>query len=228
MNSYIAYYRVSTQKQGQSGLGLSAQKSAIDKFTNNCRDCIVAEYTEVESGKHNDRPELKKAIEEAKKKSCKLLIAKLDRLSRNAAFIFTLRDADVDFVCADVPDANRLTIGILAVLAQDERERISQRTKAALQEAKKRGQKLGTPSNLTQQAIERGRQIRKQNALDNENNKRATALIVSMRRAGQSFYTITKALNDGGFKTSKGGDFQTIQAQRLYTMAVGNKATAQG
>jgi len=131
---YVAYYRVSTKKQGESGLGLEAQRTAVQRFTNNCTNCIVAEFTDIESGKNDDRTQLKQAIEAAKKHEAQLLIAKLDRLSRNAAFIFTLRDSQVDFICADMPNANRVTIGIMAVLAQDERERISQRTKAALHE----------------------------------------------------------------------------------------------
>lgn len=141
---YVAYYRVSTKKQGQSGLGLEAQRSAVEKFTSNYSDDILTEFTDIESGKNDDRPELKKAIEEAKRNNAQLIIAKLDRLSRNAAFIFTLRDSKVDFICADMPTANSVTIGIMAVLAQDERERISQRTKAALFELKKQGKKLGS------------------------------------------------------------------------------------
>jgi DNA invertase Pin-like site-specific DNA recombinase len=216
---YIAYYRVSTQKQGLSGLGLEAQKTAVERFTNKCSDCIVAEFTDIESGKNNYRPELIKAIAEAQRSKATLLIAKLDRLSRNAAFIFTLRDSNTDFVCADMPTANTVTIGIMAVLAQDERERISQRTKAALSELKKRGVQLGCPENLTNNAISKGLQVRKANATTNENNKRATALIISMRDAGRSFYEITKQLNNGGFRTRRNKQFQQVQVQRLYSMA---------
>jgi DNA invertase Pin-like site-specific DNA recombinase len=218
---YIAYYRVSTQKQGQSGLGLHAQKSAVQFFVSDEHDCIISEYTDVESGKCNDRPNLLKAIDEAKKNSATLLIAKLDRLSRNAAFIFTLRDSKIDFVCCDMPSANSVTIGIMAVLAQDERERISQRTKAALQEAKKRGKKLGNPQNLNSDAVRKGQAVRKANALNNEHNRRAAALVVSMYDAGSTFSEIARKLNAGSFKTRKGGDFRPIQAQRLYDMAKG-------
>lgn len=220
---YIAYYRVSTQKQGLSGLGLEAQKTAVERFTNNCSDCIIASYTDIESGKKNDRPELKRAIEAASRNNATLLIAKLDRLSRNAAFIFTLRDSNTDFVCVDMPTANNVTIGIMAVLAQDERERISQRTRAALQELKKQGKKLGSPQNLNTNAISRGLQVRKENADKNENNKRATALIVSMKESGKTFYDITQRLNAQGFKTRRNCQFQQVQVQRLYNIAVGNK-----
>ena len=216
MQKYISYYRVSTARQGQSGLGLEAQKSAVQKFTNNCTECIVSEFTDIESGKNNNRPELQKAIDEAKKYKAHLLIAKLDRLSRNASFIFMLRDAKIDFTCCDMPQANSITIGIMAVLAQDERERISQRTKAALQELKKKGVKLGNPHNLDASAIEKGRLIRKQNARSNENNRKASALIVSLRTQGKSFYEITNQLNSLGFKARRGGSFSQNQIQILY------------
>ncbi len=216
---YIAYYRVSTKKQGESGLGIDAQKTAIKQFTNNCNDCVISEFTDIESGKNNDRSQLKLAIAETKKNNAQLLIAKLDRLSRNAAFIFALRDSQVDFVCADMPNANRVTIGIMAVLAQDERERISQRTKAALHELKKQGKKLGSPQNLNRLAIDNGRRQRMINANINENNKRASALIVSMRNAGKSFYEITNKLNLEGFKTRRNCIFKQTQVQRLYENA---------
>jgi DNA invertase Pin-like site-specific DNA recombinase len=216
MQKYIAYYRVSTQKQGQSGLGLDAQKTAVNRFTNNCSDCIVSEFTDIESGKNDNRPELQKAIEEAKKHKAHLLIAKLDRLSRNASFIFMLRDAKVDFTCCDMPQANSITIGIMAVLAQDERERISQRTKVALQELKKKGVQLGSSQNLSLEAIEKGKQVRMNNAKTNENNRKAKALITSLRAQGISFYQITKEINSLGFKTRRGGCFSQNQVQILY------------
>lgn len=131
-------------KQGISGLGLEAQKSSVKDFLNS-DDKLVAEYEETESGKKNDRIELLKAIEECKQTNSTLLIAKLDRLSRNVKFIYTLKDSNVDFVCCDMPDANSVTIGILAVLAQEERERTSRRTKKALAELIKKGVKLGSP-----------------------------------------------------------------------------------
>ncbi len=216
MQKYISYYRVSTTKQGLSGLGLEAQKSAVHKFINNCTECVVAEFTDIESGKNNNRPELQKAINEAQKHKAHLLIAKLDRLSRNASFIFMLRDAKIDFTCCDMPQANSITIGIMAVLAQDERERISQRTKAALLELKKKGIRLGNPRNLNIAAIEKGRLIRKENARSNENNRKASALIASLRMQGTSFYEITKRLNSLGFKARRGGAFSQNQVQILF------------
>ena len=144
---FVSYLRVSTKQQGQSGLGLEAQKSAIMQFLNGGDWVLVDEFIEVESGKnHNNRPELQKAIHLAKLTGAKLLISKLDRLSRNASFLLSLKDSNIDFVCCDNPNANSLTIGILALVAQDEAERISQRTKAALAEAKLKKTKLGNPN----------------------------------------------------------------------------------
>jgi DNA invertase Pin-like site-specific DNA recombinase len=129
---FVAYYRVSTERQGRSGLGLEARKTAVRDFLDRGRWRLVGEYVEVESGNRNDRPQLNKALHHAKVTGSRLVIARLDRLSRNAAFLLTLRDSGVRFVCADMPDATELVIGIMAQVAQYERERISERTKAAL------------------------------------------------------------------------------------------------
>ena len=215
MKKYIAYYRVSTQKQGISGLGLDAQRTDVNRFISRGGE-LVAEYQDIESGKKNNRPSLINAINEAKKQGATLLIAKLDRLSRNASFILTLRDSRVDFVCCDMPDANSLTIGIMAILAQDEREKTSQRTKAALAELKRQGKKLGSPDNLTEQARANSLEVRQRNARENESNRQAGALIVSFRKEGKSFYQITKELNSLGFKTRMGKIFQQNQIQILY------------
>lgn len=212
---FIAYYRVSTQRQGVSGLGLEAQRTDVKRFIDKGGE-LIAEYQDIESGKKNNRPQLMQAIEVCKKHGATLLIAKLDRLSRNAAFVFTLRDSEVNFVCCDMPTANAVTIGIMAVLAQDERERISHRTKSALAELKKNGKQLGSPQNLTAHSREISLQVRTRNAITNENNRKATALIVSMRKEGQSFYQITKTLNELGFKTRTEKDFQQNQVQILY------------
>ncbi|HEX4853054.1 recombinase family protein [Arenimonas sp.] len=137
--------RVSTAKQGRSGLGLEAQLSAIQAYSNARGGAIVGAFTEVESGKVNSRPELARAIHLAKVTGATLVIAKLDRLSRNASFLLALRDSGVRFVAADMPDANELTVGIMALVAQQEREAISRRTKEALAAARARGQRLGNP-----------------------------------------------------------------------------------
>jgi DNA invertase Pin-like site-specific DNA recombinase len=140
---FISYLRVSTAKQGQSGLGLEAQRTAVENYLNGGQWKVITEFTEVESGKHSNRPQLAKALAACRVHKAKLVVAKLDRLSRNAAFLMTLRDSGVEFIAADMPEANTLTIGILAVVAQAEREAISTRTKAALAAAKARGKKLG-------------------------------------------------------------------------------------
>ena len=134
----IAYYRVSTPGQGRSGLGLEAQRTSVEALAVARKLEILAEFTEVESGRNNDRPQLAKALERAKLTGSVLLIAKLDRLSRNAAFLLTMRDSGVRFIAADIPDANDLTIGVLAVIAQAEREAISKRTTEALAAVKAR------------------------------------------------------------------------------------------
>jgi DNA invertase Pin-like site-specific DNA recombinase len=142
---FVAYFRVSTARQGRSGLGLEAQRKTVVDYLNGGRWKLVGEFTEVETGKQDDRPELAKALRLAKVMGATLIVAKLDRLSRNAAFLLTLRDSGVRFVAADMPEANTLTVGILAVVAQAEREAISARTIAALAAAKDRGVKLGRP-----------------------------------------------------------------------------------
>jgi len=143
---FISYCRVSTAKQGRSGLGLEAQRAAIAEYLAGGHWKLVAEYVEVETGKNDDRPELRKALHRAKVTGATLVIAKLDRLSRNLRFIAELQESKVRFVCADMPDANELTIHIFASLAQHERKVISQRTTRALQAAKARGTVLGNPN----------------------------------------------------------------------------------
>ena len=142
---FVAYYRVSTDRQGRSGLGLEAQQKAVTDYLNGGAWELVGEFVEVESGKKSNRPQLARAIETCRKRRARLVIAKLDRLSRNLAFVATLMDAGVEFVAVDNPHANRLTIHILAAVAEHEREAISERTKAALAAAKARGKRLGTP-----------------------------------------------------------------------------------
>jgi len=214
MKSYVAYLRVSTQKQGQSGLGLEAQRFAVQAFVQ--ATPLVGEFVEVESGKKNERSQLAAAIALAKTRGATLLIAKLDRLSRNAGFIFQLRDSGVDFVCYDMPDANTLTVGLFAVLAQHERETISKRTKDALAAKKARGAQLGTPANLTPAATQKGRDRNQANALTNEHNERAAAHILLLREKGFNYSQIAEKLNALRFLTRTGKAFRAEQVKRLY------------
>ncbi len=211
---FVSYYRVSTKGQGQSGLGLQAQKTAVGQFVKDRP--VIAEFVEVESGKKNERPQLSAAIAYAKERKATLVIAKLDRLSRNASFIFTLRDSGVDFVCADMPDANTLTVGIFAVLAQHERELISSRTKAALAAKKAQGFVLGKPGNLTLEAGVKGNLVWQKKAAENKNNRRAKAMIHSLHLQGLNWSQIACQLNEHGFLTARGKLFHPVQVQRLY------------
>ena len=142
----IAYYRVSTGKQGHSGLGLEAQREAVNSYARSHQLQIADEFTDIKSGSKNDRTELGKALRKCRLSGDMLVIAKLDRLSRNALFLMELLESKVKFVCADMPEANDLTVGMMAVLAEYERKLISERTKAALKAAKARGVKLGNPN----------------------------------------------------------------------------------
>jgi len=211
---YIAYYRVSTKKQGRSGLGLQAQREMVERFVN-CTDCIYTEYTDIETGKNDNRPELLKAIDQAKQTGYKLVIAKLDRLSRSAGFIHTLRDSGVDFVCADMPEANTLTIGIFASMAQYERELISERTKKALAAKKAAGWQPGTPENLTESARLKGLETRQHNAKESPANRQAKALIQGLLAQGLSYRVIADKLNDLGMRTRRGKEFKAMSVKRL-------------
>ena len=215
----VAYYRVSTAAQGRSGLGLEAQRSAVQAYCRG-RECqMLAEFTEVESGKRNDRPELAKALHHAKVTGATLVIAKLDRLSRNAAFLLQLQDSGAKFVAADMPEACHLTVGILALVAQQEREAISARTKAALKAAKDRGRRLGNPNGAA--AL---RRAGKGNdaavaALKSAADRHADDLapIVAQLRAEGHFSLpkLARALNERGMVTPRGGKWHPSSVRNL-------------
>ena len=212
MATFTAYYRVSTVKQGQSGLGLEAQRATAQAFALS-RGQIVEEFVEIESGKKNDRPKLIAAIAHSKATGSTLLIAKLDRLARNVAFIATMMDAGVDFVACDQPFASRLTLHILAAVAEDEARRISERTKAALAAAKARGTKLGSP--IARQTVEKARAARSAYAADASTGTRQ--VIADIRASGVETLTgIAKALQARGIKTPRGNTtWQAAQVARL-------------
>lgn len=211
---YTPYYRVSTQKQGQSGLGLEAQRAAVRAFVADPSQ-LLPEFVEVESGKKNQRPQLLAAIAEARRTGSTLLIAKLDRLSRNAGFIFALRDSGVDFVCCDMPDANTLTVGLFAVIAQHERETISKRTKDALAAKKGRGAQLGSPQNFTAAVISQGQAAMQRNARQHPANQQAAQLAELLRDTGHTLWQIADKLNASGYRTRRGSKFQATTILRL-------------
>jgi DNA invertase Pin-like site-specific DNA recombinase len=213
---YVAYYRVSTKRQGISGLGSEAQKSIIGAFIKG--DDIIEEFTDIENGtsKGNNRSELKKALKSCSDNEAILVIAKLDRLARNVNFTSAIMESGVNFIACDMPQANKFTIHIFAALAEQEAYLISQRTTEALQSLIKQGKKLGSPENLTYVARLKGVQAIKLKSKTNENNRRASSMIKLLKERGLNFNRIAKELNDQGFKTSKGKEFQAIQVKRLY------------
>lgn len=215
---FVAYYRVSTQAQGRSGLGLDAQRKAVEDYLNGGRWNLMAEHIEVESGKQNDRPELTKALAGCRVHGATLVVAKLDRLSRNAAFLLTLRDAGVAFVAVDLPDANRMTVGIMAVVAEHEREAISARTKAALDAARRRGVLLGNPAHLNQSARRLGT-LASANVRQARATQRAIDLaptIAELRRSGAStLRALAQELNGQGIPAARGGRWTASQVRRL-------------
>ena len=212
--NYICYYRVSTKGQGKSGLGLGDQMSIVNRYLRE-GDQIIMEFTEIESGKKSDRPKLRDAILACQKNQAKLLIAKLDRLSRNVAFVMTLRDSGVNFVACDLPDANTLSVGMMVTFAQYEAERTSERTKAALSQKKLQGFKLGKPENLTRDAIRTGQQIRTQNALTNKANVQATELAMLYRSKGMTYAQIAEKLNETHYLTRRHKQFDGKAIYRL-------------
>ncbi|WP_028523370.1 recombinase family protein [Runella limosa] len=211
---YVCYYRVSTKSQGKSGLGLGDQKMIVERFLRE-GDVILEEHTEVESGRKSARPKMLEAIRSCQKFGAKLLIAKLDRLSRNVAFVMTLRDSGVDFVACDLPDANTLTVGIMVTFAQHEAERGSERTKAALAQKKAQGFKLGKPENLTKLAIDKGRTIRIENAKTHKANVQATELAILYRNMGMTFQAIADKLNQSHYLTRRQKLFDGKAVYRL-------------
>ena len=205
---FIAYFRVSTDKQGKSGLGLQAQRKAVLDYLNGGSWSLAQEFVEIESGKHNERPQLSAALAACKKNKAKLAIAKLDRLSRNLAFIATLMESGVEFIAVDNPHANKLTVHILAAVAQHEREMISERTKAALAAAKARGTRLGNPG--LARAAKRGVAAVKANARRFAANVRP--IIDEIIAAGATSHNaIAAKLNERNVRTARGGTWTHVQ-----------------
>ncbi len=213
----MAYYRVSTQKQGKSGLGLEAQKQTVSSFVIG-KGKVISEYVEIESGKKDNRLELAKALHHAKESNAILIIAKLDRLSRNVSFIFSLRDSGAKFVCCDLPEANTLTIGLFAVMAQHERELTSRRTKDALAAKKERGEPVGRDGYYSNEGRAKGRQVKSEKA--RTTNKAAIKVMRDAQKQGLSLAKIADRLNQYGIKTSRGNSFTKASVQSLQKLGV--------
>ena len=215
----VAYERVSTARQGASGLGLAAQRLSIESYAASRGAAIIGRFTEVESGRKADRPELAKALHLAKVTGATLVIAKLDRLSRNAAFLLTLRDSGVRFVAVDLPEANDLTVGIMALVAQAEREAISRRTIEALAVARARGIRLGNPNGAAalRRAGKGGAALRAAVALNADRHAQDLAQVIAdIRAAGRlSLRTMAAELNARGMLTRRGGMWHISTVRNL-------------
>lgn len=223
MMPFVAYYRVSTDKQGRSGLGIDAQKQAVSEYVQG-RGNILYEFTEIESGKKSDRPQLAEALAMCRKHKAKLIIAKLDRLARNVHFISGLMESGVDFVAVDMPEASRFTIHILAAVAEHEREMISKRTKDALKAAKARGIKLGNPTPLP--ASLKARTIWSANT--EKFRETIRPLILELQAKGYSYNAIAKELNRRHVPTVNGRQWYHKTVSNLLTEASPKKLLARG
>lgn len=221
----VTYFRVSTEKQGRSGLGLEAQRAAVASYCGN-RGCdVVGEFVEVESGKNDNRPELTKALHLAKVTGATLVVATIDRLSRKLAFIVALQDSGARFILVDMPEANELTVHLMAAMAQAERKAISKRTKDALAAAKARGVKLGNPNGAA--AI---RRAGKGNAASLEAIKQGAdrhaadlaPIVADIRAAGHTtLRTIAAELNNRGIVTRRGGSWHAATVRDLLARIEG-------
>lgn len=216
VNNYIAYLRVSTQKQGYSGLGLEAQREIINSYLQGITP--ISEYVEVESGRKTDRPKLKEALAQCRKDGATLIVAKLDRLARNVSFLSSLLESDVEIIFCDFPQANKMVLHILAAISQYEAELIATRTRQALAAKKIRGAKLGNPEHLMEkhhQAITNSNRTNSEKANANPNNKRAVALLKTLVGQGKTYQEMVDVLNKERFVTSQGCQFTRSTVYRL-------------
>jgi DNA invertase Pin-like site-specific DNA recombinase len=215
---WVSYLRVSTARQGRSGLGLEAQRDAVTTFLNGGSWSLIAEVVEVESGKRSDRQKLAEALRLCRMHGATLVIAKLDRLARNVAFVSALMDAGVDFVAVDFPQANRLTIHILAAVAEHEAQAISTRTKAALAAAKTRGTKLGGDRGNIRQIAAKGRQIAAavRSKAAHMKAQDVAATIAEIDATGSmSLRQIAQALDARSIPAPRGGNWSSVQVSRI-------------
>lgn len=215
---YVAYYRVSTKRQGKSGLGLEAQKNAVAEYLNGGRWTLVDEVTEVESGKRADRPALANALALCRLHKATLVVAKMDRLSRNLHFLTGLMESGVDFIAVDIPQANKLTVHVLAAVAEAEAEAISTRTKAALKAAKARGVKLGGDRGNIVAVCGKGNtaSARARRELAERRTADLVPVIQTIKAEGaKSLREIAAALNQQNIPAPRGGEWSAAQVYRV-------------
>ncbi|MGB8028140.1 MAG: recombinase family protein [Terracidiphilus sp.] len=219
---FVSYLRVSTQRQGRSGLGLEAQRKAVNDYLNGGRWKLIAETVEIESGKRSDRPKLGEALKLCRAHRATLLVAKLDRLARNVAFISALMESGVEFEAVDIPQANRLTVHILAAMAEHEARAVSARTKAALAAAKARGKRLGGRRWEVESVSAQGNAASAKARAEQAKKRAADILpvIEAIKDEGAtSLRQIAAKLNEEGITTARGGQWSAIQVQRLLQLA---------
>lgn len=225
MKPVVSYIRVSTQRQGISGLGLDSQRAAVSAFCAAQDAKLLQEYQDVESGRHNERKGLRNPVAHAKRAKATLVIAKLDRLARNVAFIANLMESDVEFAACDLPFANRLLLHIMAAVAEQEAKVISERTIAALSAAKARGTRLGATNpqsrNLSPGSMQVGRKngALKMAAIARDFYAELAPQIRKMRTDGLSLATIARNLTDSGFLLRSGKEWNPVQVKRVLDRA---------
>ena len=213
---YVAYLRVSTQKQGFSGLGLESQREIIQNYLYDITP--ISEFIEVESGRKNNRPKLKEALDLCRKTGATLIVAKLDRLARNVLFLSSLLENDVEIVFCDFPQANKMVLHILAAISQYEAELIATRTRQALAAKKARGSKLGNPEHLLdkyEEALANSNRTNREKAKANPNNKRAVAFLKILAGQDMTLNQMAETLNKEGFVTSQGFQFTPSTVYKL-------------
>jgi DNA invertase Pin-like site-specific DNA recombinase len=216
----VLYYRVSTQRQGRSGLGLEAQQAAVHTFLAGQDAQVLREFTEIESGRKSDRPKLVEAVRLCRMTRAKLVIAKLDRLSRDAHFLLELEKSGVEFTAVDMPNANRMTVGVMALVAQQEAEAISARTKAALTARRARNLPLGNiaslrpadPAGAARARAAWSRKVR-------DHSEALRPIIQEMVTSGASLRAIARVLQESGYTTVRGGKWTATQVSSALRYA---------
>ncbi|WP_282118057.1 recombinase family protein [Maribacter aquivivus] len=214
--NYIGYYRVSTKEQSLSGLGLESQEDSVRRYVSSVNGNLVNEFTDVASGKADNRMYLNEAIVACQTNKAMLVVKKLDRLSRGGFKIAVrLDELGIKYIESDSPNDNELLKNLKLAIAKDERQKISERTKAALAVRKKHGKVLGNLNNLTNEGRTKGAEAMRLKKELNENNRRAKAYSLKLRENGTTLQQIANELNSNGFQTSKGKEFSSTQVSRL-------------